>query len=72
MHFTFPTVRSFCKHDDDNDNIKKNNWPYEQNNNSVRASRFLVHFFDVKPPNMTVYGEREHMTTNSPFSFEQG
>ena len=25
----------------------KNNWFYEQNNSSARASRFLVHFFDV-------------------------
>ena len=52
MHFTFPTVRNFCKHDDDNDNI--NNWSYKQNNNSVRVLRFLVHFVDVKPPNAAI------------------
>ena len=33
--------------DDDKDNVKKNNRFYEQNNCSARASRFLVHFFDV-------------------------
>ena len=32
--------------DDDNDNAQKN-WFYEQTNSSARASRFLVHFFDV-------------------------
>ena len=31
----------------DNAKKKKNNWFYEQNNSSARASRFLVHFFDV-------------------------
>ena len=31
---------------DDNDNAK-NNWFNKQNNCSARASRFLVHFFDV-------------------------
>ena len=42
------------------------------NNNSVRASRFLVHFFDEKPPNATIYRGREHKTTNFPFSLKQG
>ena len=32
--------------DNDNDNAK-NNWFNKQNNSSARASRFLVHFFDV-------------------------
>ena len=32
--------------DDDDDNVKKN-WFYEQYNSSARASRYLVHFFDV-------------------------
>ena len=31
----------------DDNNVKKKNWFYEQNNCSARASRFLVHFFDV-------------------------
>ena len=52
---------------------KKNNWFYEQNNCSARASRLLVHFFDVhdydvKPPNATFCGGRGHTMTNSPFS----
>ena len=49
----------------------KNNWPYKQNNNSVRASRFLAHLFDVKPPTATIYGGREKTTTNFSFAFEQ-
>ena len=54
---------------------QKNDWFYEQNNCSARASRFLVHFFDVhcttttwKPPNATFCGGRGHTMTNSPFS----
>lgn len=31
----------------------KNNWFYEQNNSSARASRFLVHFLDVHCLTMT-------------------
>ena len=33
----------FAGHDDENNNVK-NNWFYEQNNCSARASGFLVHF----------------------------
>ena len=32
-----------------------------------RASRFLVHFFEVHCNDGTFYGGREHATTNSPF-----
>ena len=32
-----------------------------------RASRFLVHFFEVQCNDGTFYGGREHATTNSPF-----
>ena len=44
----------------------------DQNISSARASRFLVHFFDVhcttvKPPNASFYGGSEHTTTNFPF-----
>ena len=46
--FLFLYTLSNYDDDDDNDNAKKkNNWFYEQNNSSARASRFLVHFFDV-------------------------
>ena len=41
-----------------------------QNNNSARASRFFFYIslpslqdYDVKPPNFTLYGGREHVTT---------
>ena len=46
---------------------QKNNWFYQQNNSFARrASRSLVHIFDVhpphdyvvKPPNVTFYGLR--------------
>ena len=54
---------------------QKNDWFYEQNNCSARASRFLVHFFDVycttttwKPTNATSNGGRGNTTTNFPFS----
>ena len=54
---------------------QKNDWFYEQNSCSARASRLLVHFFDVhcttttwKPPNATFCGGRGHTTTNFPFS----
>ena len=54
---------------------QKNDWVYEQNNCSARASRFLIHFFDVycttttwKPPNATFCGGRGHTTTHFPFS----
>ena len=30
---------------DSNENVKKNNRSYRQNNNFARASRFFVHFF---------------------------
>ena len=30
---------------DGNENVKKNNWFNEHNNNFARASRFFVHFF---------------------------
>ena len=40
------TLVTFSNDDDDNNNFKKN-WFYEKNNCSARASRFLVHFFDV-------------------------
>ena len=33
--------------DDHNDDFKKNDRFNDQNNSSARASRFLVHFFDV-------------------------
>ena len=39
---------SLSNHDDNhNDDFKKNNRFNDQNNSSARASRFLVHFFDV-------------------------
>ena len=39
---------SLSNYDDDhNDDFKKNNRFNDQNNSSARASRFLVHFFDV-------------------------
>ena len=39
---------SLSNYDDDhNDDFKKNNRFDDQNNSSARASRFLVHFFDV-------------------------
>ena len=49
---------------DDNDD--------DQNISSARASRFLVHFFDVhcttvKPPNASFYRGIEHTTKNFPF-----
>ena len=54
---------------------QKKNWFYEQNNCSARASRFLVHFFDVycttttwKPTNATSNGGRGNTTTNFLFS----
>ena len=54
---------------DVNENVKKSidfDW---QNNNSVRASRFFVHFFAVtarlqRENNFTFYGRREHKTTS--------
>ena len=54
--------------------LQKNNWFNDQNNSSARASRFLVHFFDVndyevKPLNLTFYGGRGHTTTSFPSSF---
>ena len=56
-------------------NVKKKNWFYEQNNCSARALRFLVNFFDVhcttttwKPTNATSNGGRGNTTTNFPFS----
>ena len=57
-------------------NCPKSNWFYEQNNGSARASRFFskfrsrpLHHYDLKPPNATFYGGREHTTKNFPFSF---
>ena len=54
---------------------QKSDWFYEQNNCSARASRFLVHFFDVyctnttwKPLNATIYRRGGHTTTNFLFS----
>jgi len=52
----------------------ENNWFYEENNSSARASRFIVHFFDVhcttnKPPNATLYGGREHSRATFFFLF---
>ena len=41
-------IGSLNSYDDDhNDDFKKNNRFNGQNNSSARASRFLVHFFDV-------------------------
>ena len=37
------SLRRLSNHDDKDDEVK-NNWFYEQNNSSARASRFLVHF----------------------------
>ena len=60
----------------------ENNWFCKQYNSSARASRFLVHFFDVpykplhvrdvKSPGATFYGGREHTTTISLSLFEPG
>ena len=57
-------------------NRPKSNWFYEQNNGSACASRFFstfrsrpLHHYDLKPPNATFYGGREHTTKNVPFSF---
>ena len=52
------TVGSLSNYDDDhNDNLKKKNNRFnDQNNSSARASRFLVHFFDIHcttPPTLT-------------------
>ena len=45
---------SLSNHDDDhNDDFKKTIGFNDQNNSSVRASRFLVHFFDVYYPTTT-------------------
>ena len=65
--------------DDQNDDLKKKKKKpvHDQNNSSARTSHFLVHFFDVhwttttdvKPPNLTFYGGRGHMTKNFPSSF---
>ena len=41
-------LASLSNYDDDHsDDFKKNNRFNDQNNSSARASRFLVHFFDV-------------------------
>ena len=60
--------------DDVNENGKKAKGLDQQNNNSARAPRFFVHFFavtarlkDVKRPNFTFCGGREHKTTTSFF-----
>ena len=64
---------------DDNANVRKNkkhkNRLNGQNNNSARASLFLVHFlpslheYDVKVPNFMFYGGREDTTTKFCFPF---
>ena len=42
------TIGSLSNYDDDhNDDFKKTNRFNDQNNSSARASRFLVHFFDI-------------------------
>ena len=59
---------------DDNENVKKNNWFNEQNNNFARASHFLyisfpfLHDFDVKMPNFAFYVGRKQATTKFYFS----
>ena len=51
---------AFVGYDDENNNVK-NNWFYEQNNCSARASSFLVQFeYDAKPRNATSYGGHGH------------
>ena len=40
-------IGSLSNHDDSDKNVKRKNRFYEQNKSSARASRFLVHFFDV-------------------------
>ena len=40
-------IGSLSNHDDSDKNVKTKNRFYEQNKSSARASRFLVHFFDV-------------------------
>ena len=58
-------IGSLSNHDDvhDNYNVKKKNWFYEQNNNSITLfSTFLwrpLPYYDVQPPNATFYGGRE-------------
>ena len=55
----------------------KNNSFNDQNNSSARTSHFLfstflcraLHDNDVKPPNLTFYGGREHTTTKARSSF---
>ena len=54
---------------DDHENVNKVVGLNKQNNNSARAARFLyislssLHDDDVKLPNFTLYGGREHKTT---------
>ena len=63
---------AFVGYDDENNNVK-NNWFYEQNNCSARASRFLVQF-DVHYKNTTRnlpmrrFMEDMDIQTNCPFS----
>ena len=63
---------SLSNHDDDhNDDFKKTIRFNDQNNSSTLASRFLfstflcrsLHDYDVKTPNLTLYGACYHTTT---------
>ena len=73
---TSDTIGSVSNDDGEgNENVKKTNRRNNQNNISVRALHFLVHFFAVTArlgrvfPFRTFYGGRKHTTTNFSFSF---
>ena len=71
------TLGSLSNYDGDDNNNFKNNRFNDQNSSSARASLTLfstflwcpLHDYDVKPPNLTLYGGCGHTTTNFPSSF---
>ena len=61
---------------DGDENVKKNNRFYKQNNSFARASHFFLdisfpflHDYDVKMPNFVFYGGRKQAMTKFYFSF---
>ena len=59
---------------DNNENVKKTNRFYKQDNNFAHASHFtflcqFLHDYDMKLPNFTFYGGHKQATMKLYFSF---